>query len=322
MLFRDTRIGRLLEDPDILPALTDFLAESPDRYPRPVENDFEAAFDREGDGGLSHDEYLIVCMQAGRALAAAWLSAPEEEANLLSIRSALDRGADIDGNGVLDTDERIAVSEALSEPHRVTSPFGERIDADGSGEINGAEIAQARDTGFIVLEENGISPSSTSLSFGAGKGEPGQSAAASGKSNGAVKRVSLAGERLAVLGVRDLTETMGKGETNLLISFLENAFVNYGDTVVVDRQNLEKIMAEYNYQVSALVDENTAVQIGKLSGAHAIAVGSISKLGEVFYLHLKLINVETGAILGSSISQGASKSDFLAMCNGAVEPLF
>ena len=137
-----------------------------------------------------------------------------------------------------------------------------------------------------------------------------------------MKVVSTWGSSLAVLGVRDMTEVMQESQTDLLVSFLENAFVNYGNVTVVDRQNLEKIMEEYKYQTSALVDEQTAVEIGKLSGADAIAIGNLSRLSDTYYLHLKVINVQSGAIIGSSISEGLSEKDFLGMCNGAVEPLF
>ena len=119
-----------------------------------------------------------------------------------------------------------------------------------------------------------------------------------------------------------MTEQMAVAQTDLLVSFLENAFVNFGNVTVVDRQNLEKIMEEYKYQTSALVNEETAVEIGKLSGADAIAIANLSSLADTYYLHLKVINVKSGAIIGSSISEGASEKDFLGMCNGAVEPLF
>jgi len=60
--------------------------------------------------------------------------------------------------------------------------------------------------------------------------------------------------------VRDLTETIAPAQSSLMISFLENAFVNFGNVSVVDGQNLEKIMQEYQYQNSALVSEETAVE--------------------------------------------------------------
>ncbi|MFO7729154.1 MAG: hypothetical protein R6V86_00165 [Spirochaetia bacterium] len=57
-----------------------------------------------------------------------------------------------------------------------------------------------------------------------------------------------------------LLHTYPPAQTSLMISFLENAFVNFGNVSVVDRQNLEKIMEEYQYQNSTLVSEETAVE--------------------------------------------------------------
>jgi len=199
--------------------------------------------------------------------------------------------------------------------------------ADEVGAYTFADIAHT--AGLIAAGEG--SAERKVVSYGAGaSGEAEFSGVKSGTASrqsrtaasGRVKVVSTWGSSLAVLGVRDMTEAMQESQTDLLVSFLENAFVNYGNVTVVDRQNLEKIMEEYKYQTSALVDEQTAVEIGKLSGADAIAIGNLSRLSDTYYLHLKVINVQSGAIIGSSISEGLSEKDFLGMCNGAVEPLF
>jgi PBP1b-binding outer membrane lipoprotein LpoB len=98
--------------------------------------------------------------------------------------------------------------------------------------------------------------------------------------------------------------------------------VNVGKVRVVDRQNIARIVKEYEFQQSQLTDETTAVRIGKLSGADIIVIGSISYVGERYYLNIKLISVETGEIIGSSIAGSAQASEFYDMCNEAVYRLF
>jgi len=252
-----------------------------------------------------------------------WFLLPEEEANRIVVRTALDATADADGNGLLSMQERTELIAALTKEHEAASTFDREIDSNSDGLISMEEISRARDTGYISAGDasgrrnsDGFEARSTAQADWRGTGSSSEQVAIK------VKAVSTWGSNLAVLGVRDLTETIAPPQSSLMISFLENAFVNFGNVSVVDRQNLEKIMQEYQYQNSALVSEETAVEIGKLSGADAIAIGNLSRLSDIYYLHIKVINVKSGKIIGSSISEGSSEKDFLKMCNGAVQPLF
>jgi hypothetical protein len=288
--------------------------------------------DSDGNGTVERREVNTFSDRLMQALLNTWLRIPEEEANSIRVRSALDEAADADGDGLLSMEEREVIFETLAGPHEVRTAFGGQIDFDGNGELSMDELHRAKETGSIPAGTASAERRIASLSADPGEGMrvapeagdavEGRSRAAAPRRSGKVKAVSTWGSSLAVLGVRDMSEKMDASQTDLIVSFLENAFVNYGNVTVVDRQNLEKIMEEYKYQTSALVDEETAVEIGKLSGADAIAIGNLSRLADTYYLHLKVINVQSGAIIGSSISEGASEKDFLGMCNGAVEPLF
>jgi len=129
-------------------------------------------------------------------------------------------------------------------------------------------------------------------------------------------------KELAVVGLRTDTKKIDDESATGLIVFVENAFVNVGKVRVVDRQNIQKIIDEYEFQATGLTDENTAVEIGKLSGADIIVIGSINNVGDRFYLNIKLIEVETAEIIGSSIADAENASGFLKMCNQAVYSLF
>ena len=127
---------------------------------------------------------------------------------------------------------------------------------------------------------------------------------------------------MAVVGLTAQTKKVDSETADGIVVFVENAFVNTGNVRVVDRRNIAKIVEEHQFQLSDITDESTAVQIGKLSGADIIAIGSISYVGKKYYLNIKLISVETGEIIGSSISDVESESDFLDMANTAVYSLF
>jgi curli biogenesis system outer membrane secretion channel CsgG len=49
---------------------------------------------------------------------------------------------------------------------------------------------------------------------------------------------------------------------------------------IVDRENLQTIMEEQHLQLSGVIDENTAVQVGQLVGAQALLTGTVLSYGE------------------------------------------
>ena len=66
---------------------------------------------------------------------------------------------------------------------------------------------------------------------------------------------------------------------------------------VVERRLLGRIFNELSLQTSKLIDPETAVRIGKLTGAHAVLIGTISSKARHREAHLRVVAVETGEIL-------------------------
>jgi hypothetical protein len=132
----------------------------------------------------------------------------------------------------------------------------------------------------------------------------------------------LQDKKLAVVGISATSSSIADDTAQGILVFVENAFVNTGAVKVVDRQNIEKIVKEYEFQANELVDEQTAVEIGKLTGSDIIVTGTISYVGKKYYLNIKLISVETAEIIGSSIADSEDSSTFYEMTNEAVLKLF
>ena len=70
-------------------------------------------------------------------------------------------------------------------------------------------------------------------------------------------------------------QDVGKGVVDLLIDRL----VNDGAYRVIERQALDKVLAEQNFSNSSRADANTAAKIGKLLGVDTIIVGDITQFG-------------------------------------------
>ena len=124
---------------------------------------------------------------------------------------------------------------------------------------------------------------------------------------------------------------IGKGITNMLVTNL----VRNGTYTVIERQALDRILAEQNFQTSGRADASTVAQIGKLLGVDAVIMGSITefgrddkkvgigiapkigpiKLGGIgkneskanVALDARIVDVQTGEILAIAQGRGESK---------------
>ncbi|MBI5573860.1 MAG: tetratricopeptide repeat protein [Elusimicrobia bacterium] len=69
--------------------------------------------------------------------------------------------------------------------------------------------------------------------------------------------------------------------------------VNVKSIIVVERLKLLDVLKEQKLQLSGLVDENTAIKVGKLIAAQYIVVGSFQKSGVELKVVARIVNVET-----------------------------
>ena len=67
---------------------------------------------------------------------------------------------------------------------------------------------------------------------------------------------------------------------------------------VVDRQQLDIIRAEQNFQWSGEVDDKAAVDIGKLLGAQTIVSGAVNRLGTGYRIRIRALEVQTAQVQG------------------------
>lgn len=102
--------------------------------------------------------------------------------------------------------------------------------------------------------------------------------------------------RLAVINFDSpgLEENVARTATYLLESKLGNSAL----VELVERNQIQKVMDELQYQQSGLTADN-AVQVGQHLNAEYILIGSINKLGNLIIITAKLVNVETSQIEGT-----------------------
>jgi hypothetical protein len=102
------------------------------------------------------------------------------------------------------------------------------------------------------------------------------------------------GNKILVLSIKSEYPLL----SDYIIDGLVENIVNDGLFSVVDRQQLEAIKEELNFQLSGDVDDDTAQSIGKMVGAQTIVSGSITIVGDFYRLGMRAIKVETAEVQG------------------------
>ena len=62
---------------------------------------------------------------------------------------------------------------------------------------------------------------------------------------------------------------------------------------IVERQNLKNLLEEQALAVSGMVDDDTAIEIGRLLGAQYIVLGATTVVGPVLRMDVRMVNIET-----------------------------
>jgi len=84
---------------------------------------------------------------------------------------------------------------------------------------------------------------------------------------------------------------------------------------VVDRQQLNTIRAELNFQMSGEVDDQTAQSLGRMAGAQIIISGAVSKIGDLYRLRIRALSVQSAQIEGQFNKNIPSNPTITALVN-------
>ena len=84
-------------------------------------------------------------------------------------------------------------------------------------------------------------------------------------------------------------------------------------TIIVRGESLEKVIEELAFQQTGVVDEKTAVEVGKQLGAKFVITGNVMKPGSFYTVNAILIDVETGTAINAASISAKEKDDVLKM---------
>jgi len=105
-----------------------------------------------------------------------------------------------------------------------------------------------------------------------------------------------------------------------IISNLTENAVNDDVFVVVDRQQLNDIRAELNFQWSGEVSDASAQKIGQMFGAQTIVSGNITTIGSIYRIQVRAISVQNAELQGQFTQNVDGKLPIVASLTKRVAP--
>ncbi len=85
-------------------------------------------------------------------------------------------------------------------------------------------------------------------------------------------------------------------EARVLTNRLGTHMVQLGRYQVIERGQMEQILNEQDFQMTGCTSNECAVEIGQLIGARQMLAGSFGRLGTVYTIDMRIIDVATGRI--------------------------
>ncbi len=118
------------------------------------------------------------------------------------------------------------------------------------------------------------------------------------------------------VGLLDIIPLQGVSavEARIVTDFVYDALYRYGggEYMIISRQNREAILAEHEFSMSGFCDNTICAQeVGRYLSADYVVIGSFAKYGRKYYVSLKLVDVNTTAVVGKAL-EGADDLDGIA----------
>jgi TolB-like protein len=106
----------------------------------------------------------------------------------------------------------------------------------------------------------------------------------------------------SVLAVLDIRNTDGRDSAlgNYLEESLADLLLGNTDLPVVERNQLDQVLQEWEYNLSGMVSEDSVQTIGNMTGADAVLVGILTRVDQTIQVNLRIIDTESAMVLASA----------------------
>ena len=110
--------------------------------------------------------------------------------------------------------------------------------------------------------------------------------------------------KIAVMDLKG--KNLSQDEADAVTDFLRTDLVNTKSFTVIERDRIKDVLKEQELSISGVTKESgEAAKVGELLNVKFIMVGTLSKLGEKYFLNIRVVDVETGKV--TLAKRGSSK---------------
>lgn len=117
---------------------------------------------------------------------------------------------------------------------------------------------------------------------------------------------TLIAEKVNIGVMNFSSEGVSELQAKLVTDLFRGELVQSGKFIVIDRNNMDKILNEQSFQNSGCTDSSCAVEIGKILNMQQMVYGVLVKIGENYYLTVEVVDVESAAIVLSANKKAES----------------
>lgn len=107
---------------------------------------------------------------------------------------------------------------------------------------------------------------------------------------------------LAVVRLKE--QGVSEAEATLVSDMLRDAIAQTGKFRVIEREQMERIMAEKAIALTSVTTDSAEAGVAKLMNARFMGVGSFGKLMGNYVLSFRVVDVETGLMKGAGTAEG------------------
>jgi len=121
-------------------------------------------------------------------------------------------------------------------------------------------------------------------------------------------------KKIAIAVLAFEPKNVKKEEASVIADFLSTELVNSGIFLVVERENIDKVLREQAFQLTGATSPDKLVKAGRILGVQKLISGSFSAIAGTYFLTVKIVDVEQGVIEFSANKDCKSPSDLPDIC--------
>ncbi len=113
-------------------------------------------------------------------------------------------------------------------------------------------------------------------------------------------RLTMKNIAVAKLGASGVSAS----DAAVIADMLRGELFNTGSFNVIEKRNMEQILAEQAFQQTGCTTQHCAIKLGKLLNVQAMVVGSFGKLMERYIVSIRVVDVESGKVMYADKAKG------------------